>query len=1098
MTANYTAPATVPTGGSVTVTATSVADPAQSASVLVTIVPAATSGAIAVSITPASFYAQPTGAARTVPLTAAVANDPANAGVTWTVTCGGAGACGTLTPGTNTNDVIAASYQAPSAVPGGGTVTITATSVTNPSVFAIATATITTSAVTTVKFATAPPASLAEGGTATLAATETPAGQTINWTATCGTAGGCGSFSANATASGGSTIYTAPGAIPAGHAVTITATSAAAISNSANAVTTIVTPAPAIAFVQQPPSTLTTLSQASVSAAVTNDLAPGGVTWSVSCSATVAGGCGSIQPYKTANGVTATYTAPPLVPGGTVSVIATSTSFPTLQVSSTPITIAPSTALSVSFIPAVPSQLPSYSVVNLDAAVSGDATNAGVDWQVCASGCGFFTTVAAVPAIPATPTTPYVPAVPAVTATSVSAWPNGSPISYTAPLATSQGQTVAVNASAHANHSVATSANIAITDGVTGPSINGTVQAGTQPVVGASVGLYAAGTAGYGSAATLLFAPGGSSYGTTDSAGNFTLPAGYICPKASSEVYLVATGGRAGTNAANPNLSLMTALGPCSNLSSGKVYINEVTTIGSAWPLAPFATNNPITGAEGYLNIGTSITNTTGLANAFAAVNNLVNIATGQARFTVPAGNGAVPYAEINTLADILNTCTASAGGAYDDGSACGTLFYESAPLGLGGTYTATAPTDTVQAALNLAQHPFGGSSDFGYNNKIANLYGLVTPGSPFQPILASTPNDFSISMNFTAAGGLTGTSGADHFALDAAGDLWITECGANPVVVEWNNLGAAASAGGFSIGGTSAACPLAIDASGNIWISSSNGLTELYGDGSLAENSPFANGGHGLGIAIDSLSNLWITNGTGVLKFNDAGTELSPTAGYLNAGVSNTGSITIDGSNNVWVSQFTASTLSVADIYDSSGVLDVNLALPGTYNTAQIAADGSGSVWVPAGIGTGPGLCKVPAYGGLGSVFTPTCFGGGSAANYGQTTSITSAYSPAGAAVDGSGAVWFGNLGGQGVTPPVQPNVTEIVPGGLSISGSEFAEFVSSSLSAGPLQVAIDGSGNVWVLLANNTITEYVGVATPAITPLALAVKNNKIGAKP
>ena len=45
---------------------------------------------------------------------------------------------------------------------------------------------------------------------------------------------------------------------------------------------------------------------------------------------------------------------------------------------------------------------------------------------------------------------------------------------------------------------------------------------------------------------------------------------------------------------------------------------------------------------------------------------------------------------------------------------------------------------------------------------------------------------------------------------------------------------------------------------------------------------------------------------------------------------------------------------------------------------------------------------------------------------------------------------------------------------------------------------LAIDGSGNVWVLLSDNTITEYIGVATPTVTPLALAVKNKKLGAKP
>jgi hypothetical protein len=49
-----------------------------------------------------------------------------------------------------------------------------------------------------------------------------------------------------------------------------------------------------------------------------------------------------------------------------------------------------------------------------------------------------------------------------------------------------------------------------------------------------------------------------------------------------------------------------------------------------------------------------------------------------------------------------------------------------------------------------------------------------------------------------------------------------------------------------------------------------------------------------------------------------------------------------------------------------------------------------------------------------------------------------------------------------------------------------------------GTLRVAVDGAGNVWVLLADNTVTEYVGAATPVVTPLALGLKNKKLATKP
>jgi hypothetical protein len=46
---------------------------------------------------------------------------------------------------------------------------------------------------------------------------------------------------------------------------------------------------------------------------------------------------------------------------------------------------------------------------------------------------------------------------------------------------------------------------------------------------------------------------------------------------------------------------------------------------------------------------------------------------------------------------------------------------------------------------------------------------------------------------------------------------------------------------------------------------------------------------------------------------------------------------------------------------------------------------------------------------------------------------------------------------------------------------------------------VAIDGSGDVWVgNFTGSSVTEYVGAAAPTVTPLAVAVKTNALGARP
>jgi hypothetical protein len=130
----YTAPAV---SNSVTVTATSVSDTTKSASATITIT--ATVPAITVALTPTPPTSLAVGA--TASLTAVVTNDTKNGGVTWTVTCGGGGSCGSFNP-TSTASGTATTYTAPTTIPNPSTVTVTATSVTDTTKSASATITI--------------------------------------------------------------------------------------------------------------------------------------------------------------------------------------------------------------------------------------------------------------------------------------------------------------------------------------------------------------------------------------------------------------------------------------------------------------------------------------------------------------------------------------------------------------------------------------------------------------------------------------------------------------------------------------------------------------------------------------------------------------------------------------------------------------------------------------------------------------------------------------------------------------------------------------------------------------------------------------------
>jgi len=924
---------------------------------------------------------------------------------------------------------------------------------------------------------------LPAGGTGsfTVALGSSIASSGANLTLSCGNPGNCGSFSGSTTvqvASGTAVQYTAPSTIPSGGgAVTITATSASQSAQSATAAVTIV-PAPTIAFSPQPSASLTAGTQTPVIAIVTNDIPPGGITWTLTCNSSAAGGCGAIT-YQTRSGQAAIYTPPPVTTTGTtVTITATSTADGNVSVSSSAIAILPATAISIAFVSPVPSQLQPAATVNVNAAVSNDSQDEGVDWQLCASNCGYFTLKPAVPAIPASATTPFQPALPAVTAISVQAWPNGLPIPYTAPIEAPSNGVVTMTATSHANSTAVATTSVTITNTGAGPALNGTVMAGSQPVVGATLQLFEAGTSGYGSAANALTSPGSTSSVVTDSAGNFTIPAGYSCVQPSSLVYVVAMGGSVGASNPNSDLAMMTALGPCSNLNSQTFFVNEVTTVASAWPLAPFASNNPLTGNSSYLYLGSSSSNTGGLANAFATVNSLVDISTGEARSEVPAGNAAVPYVEINTLADVLNACTSTSGGSEGDGSACGNLLSATDALGYNILYQSSPPKDTLQAAFNIAQHPQTG---FGYDVDPDRgiLFQLTSLASPFQPILNSAPNDWSISLNFTGGGGLSPSSVANYFAIDASNDLWISDSNAGSII-EWNNQGAAISpAAGFPAGGG----PMAIDSTGNIWISGNSTLTELTNLGAAYPWSPYKGIAGGVDMAFDAVGNLWIANGSGIVEFSDLGIELSPAGGYVNSGVTGIDAVAIDSSDNVWVAGSTIEELS-----ETSGQPIVVTSADGN-GAAQIAADGSGGIWIPNPEG-GDGFCKLQSANTI-LLYQASCPSGGPP---GVGSGFGTIYNPAGVAIDGAGFVWIANAGS--AAQDAAPNVTEIDASALS--SFAYVGLQNPSLANGTVRAAVDRAGNVWVLLANSTVTEYVGVAAPAVTPIALGLKNKKLGAKP
>jgi hypothetical protein len=218
----YVPPSSVPSPGTVTVKATSMADPTKSASANVVIV-----GAVAVllSITPTSASVPTAGMQ---PFTASVTGT-SNTAVTWGLS--GAG-CSGSSCGTLATSSLSAVYLAPSVAPTPASVNVIATSVVDPTKSASANLIIVPAVVVGVTPANV---SATAGATQQFAASVTGTSNTaVAWTVS-GT--GCSGTACGTISSSG--LYTAPAAVPSPATVTTTATSVADPTKSASADVTI-------------------------------------------------------------------------------------------------------------------------------------------------------------------------------------------------------------------------------------------------------------------------------------------------------------------------------------------------------------------------------------------------------------------------------------------------------------------------------------------------------------------------------------------------------------------------------------------------------------------------------------------------------------------------------------------------------------------------------------------------------------------------------------------------------------------------------------------------------------------------------------------
>ena len=599
-----------------------------------------------------------------------------------------------------------------------------------------------------------------------------------------------------------------------------------------------------------------------------------------------------------------------------------------------------------------------------------------------------------------------------------------------------------------------------------------------------------AGTTGYGQPSVSLLNPAltGHSdsvgaYVTTNTRGFFTITGDYTCTPGTQVYLLVLQGDAGGGN--NTAAGEMGVFGQCP--ASGNflatipfVQINEITTVATAYAVAGFATDS--------LHISSSGTPLaqTGIANAFANASNIASVVTApnSGSLATTPGGGTVPAALVNTLGDIIATCVNSTG---PGSPACSTLLGD------------TQATDTASALISIAHDPAA---------NVADLYNLVPAIPPFVPALTKQPSDFTLALTFTTPRLKTYLSST---AIDGAGAFWgVTQTGGTQGVIKLNSLGVDQTTSSTFLGGpNSGPVQIAIDPGGNAYVANNaasaanSNMAKFSSTGSLLsgatgwplgtlQNSGFSGGLYNF-LSLDPQGNLWANAVGGLLEYSPSGTLLSPSKGYLYSGQPSSNqvesNIAIDPGGYVWITSFNGLVkLTPAGTLVAGSPFQGGIYFNGGTIYQAPGIDAAGNIWYAAGNNSGP---NVNVNASTGAALFPSGTGPASL----MTPGIT--------AIDGAGAAYLADT----TSNKVVKLVLTLAAGSAAAST---ASTTYSTVFAGTPDgnLAIDCSGDVWLSgndgftsasgAVNPRVMEYIGLATPVVTPLASGVAGNTLGTRP
>ena len=613
----------------------------------------------------------------------------------------------------------------------------------------------------------------------------------------------------------------------------------------------------------------------------------------------------------------------------------------------------------------------------------------------------------------------------------------------------------------------------------TAANLEGTVQGAGQPIAGATVTLFAAGTG----------SPTQLAQGKADDSGAFNLS--YGDTPADSILYVIAKGGtpKAATGkGGSEGLALLAVLG---GTPPEKVTVNELTTVASAFTAARFINGEEISGKP------------LGLRIAAGNAPNLVDPGTGGWGKVILDPINSTQTATLATL-DTLGSLVSAYFTVADDAWRARFLKAATPPSGV-------TPRNTLEAVAGIARAPWAAPKEL--FALFDEAYPQPKDGSrrsaPFVPYLAWTPPDFALSLCF-AGGGMFANG---RFMFDAEGNLWsgqnwmpgsqsgvVRSIGGGVIKFSPNGKALSPAITGFTgmgIDGVGWGTAVTKD---RVWASSFNGkilVMDFDGKPVASESDfPFKEKFLGLmGVGVSATGDVWIADGSNNQLLHFPGGEIKAGKIVKVAGLKSPFDIVIDDENRVWVSNSQSETVVRFPANDPSKVETFRAGLI----VRALALDSKSNVWVasncsldfkmppvPDGASImeqfkimGEALVSSPKPTGVinmirpdGTQPVPQGFSGGGAVNV-----------PWGLNIDGNDDVWIGNLSPRGRSVALMAGAdTKGHPAGTK-PGDVIHTFTGGSIQM-LTDVAIDPAGNVWA--ANNWNAPEGALGAPPPYPVS------------